>query len=285
MKQVKEFFAFVKERHAIYECRQAGKSKPWTKDPILRQYRFCNDYRELDTVTIWIRKNWREPFKQDPNVWFAMLVARFVNWPESLYELAAAISDGYKIEWTAKTFVRELDARQRRGEKVWSGAYMINAVGGEGRTKAAYIAERVLTPVWEQRKDGQVAFSTSLRTAHSWLSQFRGMGSFMAAQVVADVKYTPMLAKAKDWWTWAAPGPGSLRGLSRVEFGDLGTKYTEAQWSDSLRELKAKIDPMLAKAGMPKMHAQDLQNCLCEFDKYSRVKRGEGRPRSKYPGV
>jgi hypothetical protein len=152
-------------------------------------------------------------------------------------------------------------------------------------TKAAYIAERVLTPIWKERKDGQVALETSLGTAFAWLRQFRGMGSFMAAQVVADVKYTPMLAKARDWWTWAAPGPGSLRGMSRVEFGDLGTKYTDVEWRDSLAELKAKIDPMLAKAGMPKMHAQDLQNCLCEFDKYSRVKNGEGRPRSLYPGT
>jgi hypothetical protein len=26
----------------------------------------------------------------------------------------------------------------------------------------------------------------------------------------------------------------------------------------------------------------DIQNCLCEFDKYERVRLGEGRPRSYY---
>ena len=36
---------------------------------------------------------------------------------------------------------------------------------------------------------------------------------------------------------------------------------------------------------MPMIHAQDLQNCLCEFDKYERVRLNEGRPRSNYPGL
>jgi hypothetical protein len=32
-------------------------------------------------------------------------------------------------------------------------------------------------------------------------------------------------------------------------------------------------------------HLQDVQNCLCEFDKYERVKYGQGKPRSSYPGA
>lgn len=285
MRLFKEFTKFIIERHRIYERRKLGQPKPWTKDPILQQYRFCNVYRELDTVTIWIRENWRTPWRDDPNVWFAMVVARFVNWPDSLHDLHSAVCNGSRINWSKRNFILELDARQKRGEKVWSGAYMVNAVGGDGRTKAAYLAERVLTPIWERRKAGRAAFSgTTLQGAHDWLRQHRGMGSFMAAQVVCDVKYTPLLVKARDWWTWAASGPGSLRGMSRVEFGYLGMKYTDSEWCALLAELKAKIDPILAKAGMPKMHAQDLQNCLCEFDKYERVRLGEGRPRSKYPG-
>lgn len=285
MKQLKEFVTFIKERHAIYARRQAGKPKPWTKDPILQAYRFCNVYRELDAVTIWIRENWRDPFKNDPNVWFAMVVARVVNWPDSLYELSSAISNGSKVDWSPRNFKLEMDSRKTRGEKVWTGAYMIHADAAPGLSKAGYYADRVLTPIWAERKVGTKAFSSSLSEAHTWLMQFRDMGSFMAGQVVADVKYTPMLRGAKDWWTWAAPGPGSLRGMSRVEFGDLGTKYTDASWRESLRTLQAKVDPLIMKADLPRLHAQDLQNCLCEFDKHSRVRLGEGRPRSKYPGV
>lgn len=34
-----------------------------------------------------------------------------------------------------------------------------------------------------------------------------------------------------------------------------------------------------------KLCAQDIQNCLCEFDKYERVRLGEGAPKQRYPGV
>ena len=286
MKQVKEFVSFIKERHAIYEKKKAGLPKPWTKDPILQQYRFCNVYRELDTVTVWIRENWRDPWKNDPNVWFAMVVARVVNWPDTLYELSSAISNGSKINWSPRNFKLEMDSRKSRGEKVWTGAYMIHADAKPGLTKAWYYADDVLTPIWEKRKEGCTIISgeSSLQHAHRWLTQFRDMGSFMAAQIIADVKYTPLLANARDWWTWAAPGPGSLRGMSRVEFGDLGTKYTDSEWFESLTELRDRTLPLFTKAGLAPLHAQDLQNCLCEFDKYERVRLGEGRPRSKYPG-
>lgn len=284
--RVKELLYFIRERHAIYVRRVLQKqARPWTKDCILQDYRFCNVYRELDAVTIWIRKNWRAPFKHDPNIWFAMVVARLVNWPDSLRELATAIHNGDHLEWNPKDFVRELEARQKRGVKTFSGAYMINAVGGEGRSKADYLADRVLNPVWARREEGYAAFNhTSLAEAHHWLSQFRGMGSFMAAQVVCDVKYTPLLAKAHDWWDWAAPGPGSLRGMSRLEFGDVHTAYPGEQWHTALSALQSRVDPTIAKIGMPRLHAQDLQNCLCEFDKYERVRLGEGKPRSKYDG-
>ncbi len=63
-----EFMEFVYERHLIYVRRRDGMPKPWTDDAILQNYRFCNVYRELDTVTQWIAKNWRAPMAEDPDV-------------------------------------------------------------------------------------------------------------------------------------------------------------------------------------------------------------------------
>ena len=88
-----DLFAFVRERHQIYLRRKAGQTKPWTTDPILQQYRFCNVYRELDTVTKWIRDNWRRPHCDDPDLWFAMVVARLVNWPDTMAEAPAGSRD------------------------------------------------------------------------------------------------------------------------------------------------------------------------------------------------
>ena len=59
--RIDEFAAFIKERHDIYLKRKAGQPGPWTADPILAGGRFCNVFRELDTVTIWIEENIRKP--------------------------------------------------------------------------------------------------------------------------------------------------------------------------------------------------------------------------------
>ena len=79
--------AWVKERESIRKKKEAGESPPYTNDPILRVYRFCNAFREDDAVTRWIFEHWLKPNKNDPDVWFAMTVARHLNLPGTLSEL------------------------------------------------------------------------------------------------------------------------------------------------------------------------------------------------------
>src|SRR5215204_5436773 len=81
---IKQLYPFAKERYAIYLKRQAGMPPPWTEDPILRDYRFTSVYREDDRVTAWIREQWRNPHNDDPDLWFAMCVARLFNQPVTL---------------------------------------------------------------------------------------------------------------------------------------------------------------------------------------------------------
>jgi hypothetical protein len=107
------------------------------------------------------------------------------------------------------------------------------------------------------------------------------MGSFMAAQVVADLKNTKFLGDAEDYWSWAAPGPGSLNGLEAC----IGRRVVNvAQFNIEINALYARIKPYL-KPHVPMLHMQDLQNCLCEFSKFERTLWGRGRPRSHYPGA
>jgi hypothetical protein len=144
--RTRELFVFTRERHFIYLRRRAGKPKPWTTNPILQQWRFCNVYRELDTVTQWIAQHWREPHRADPDLWFAMAVARFVNWPDSLNAI------GYPVPWRPERFVKVLEDRMRRREKVFTGAYMIHADRHFAGSKAAYLATEVLSPLWDDRE-------------------------------------------------------------------------------------------------------------------------------------
>lgn len=272
---LKQFTTFVIERHSIYLRRAAGQPKPWTTDSILQQYRFCNVYRELDTVTQWLAANWRTPHISDPNLWFAMVVARLVNRPDALEEA------GYPVPWHPERWVRVLDVRKQRGDRVFTGAYMIRGVESNGRSKVQYLAEAVLTPMWSKRKEFPA--HGTLSRAHEWLMTQYGLGSFLAAQVVADVKYTPLLCKAEDWASWAAPGPGSQRGLNRVMGLDVKASWVTEEWLTKVQDLRLTLNKVLPKGWEP-LHAQDVQNCLCEFDKYRRTQLGEGRPKQLYSG-
>jgi hypothetical protein len=158
--------------------------------------------------------------------------------------------------------------------------------------KADYIGSRVLGPLWADRNAIQSdiyghpsdAHKPTLATVHNALTKYIGLGSFLAAQVIADLKYVAPLRDAADWHTWAASGPGSKRGLNRVYEYAVDSPMPEARWLDHLQNLHKHIEPLVKKADMPRLHAQDLQNCLCEWDKYERTRLGEGRPRSRYPG-
>jgi hypothetical protein len=277
-----ELFKFIQARHAVWLKKQAGFPKPWTQDPILQKYRFCNVYRELDTTTQWIAKNWRKPNTKDPHLWFAMVVARLINWPETLGQLGYVGGDLY----TANRVLACVGARQAQGLQVYGGAYTIST-NGRKMLKHNYLVEQVFNPLWANREQIELTLTTknqTLQEVHTQLMAFQGLGSFMAAQVIADLKYA-QLKKAPDWWTWAASGPGSRRGLNRVCGVDKDKSWREDVWLVELKLLHEEIGGMVAAADMPPLHAQDLQNCLCEFDKYQRVLLGEGRPRSLYPGI
>ena len=283
--RTKELFAFIKERHAIFLSKEVGKSRPWTKDVIFQRYKFCCVYRENDRVTRWIADNWRTPYQSDLNIWFAMVVARLINWPDTLEAITPAVFSDGAVKWNPARFLKIMAERRASDAKMYTGSYMIHASQHYEATYQYQEAE-IYTPMWNARKTFLKKPET-LREVFEWLKQFECMGDFMAAQVVADIKYCPRYSQdeVSDWWTFAAPGPGSRRGLARVHDLPKDYKWKEPEWPLSLAALQASIDPLVAKAGMPRLHAQDLQNCLCEFDKYQRVLLGEGKPRSLYAGT
>lgn len=281
---LKEFIKFVKERDTIRVRKERGDPWPWTKDPILKAYRFCNIRREDDKQTRLIHENWLRPHAHGQDLWFAMAVARLVNWWPSLNAV------GWPLPWEEKVdkFVQELEARSISGVKVFTGAYMVRAGPHVSGLKSTYIALEVLTPMWEDREHIRPRKGDTLMEFHARLLNYKDMGPFIAGQIVADAKFgANSLATAKDRDTWATSGPGSLRGLARLEgLSILGLhNWTRhSNWWASFARFRDAYWMECAKRPSPPpwLDAQNLQNCLCEWDKYQRVKLGQGRPRAGY---
>jgi hypothetical protein len=255
-----KFGAFMKKRHDIYLARKAGKPGPWTDDPVLRDGRFCNVYRELDTVTQWIHKHIRVPFADHPDLWFMLAIARYINWPPTLQYLMEnynAWPDAAKF--TPSNIGVALQAYAEAGNKVYTGAYMIRAESHPAHpwyswSKHRYIAEIVLGRLWEDRA-GWTAWlkhfedkpgHASLQSAWLWfqVEHYIGWGPFMAYEVVTDWRHTRYLNQAHDIYRWANAGPGAIRGLNRLHDRHLNNRPSPKQTADEMFELMVYLNKL-----------------------------------------
>lgn len=306
--RLSDIAAFMKRRHDIYLDRKAGKPGPWTADPILNQGRFCNIFRELDTVTIWVDKHIRQPYANHEHLWFMLAIARYINWPDTLAELIQTKQWPDNPDFEPSWLTTALEHRAVRGDKVYTGAYMIRAESDQTKpwyswSKHRYIAEIVLGRLWEDRAEWKHLLETQPGVLRSfnrleqvWAKfqepRYIGWGPFMAYEVVTDLRHTRYLKHAPDIYTWANAGPGAIRGLNRLFGRDLGAKPKPEQTNREMFELMKELND-LDEPGFnatfgepcdvnPRFEMRDIEHTLCEHDKYQRVANGEGKMRSKY---
>jgi hypothetical protein len=273
--RVSEFVKFIEARERHRHTKELGRwGSSAAPDPIISEYRFCNVRRNDDRVTKWILENYVEYFGSSPYLWFALVVARIFNNEDTLQDIR-----GFTLPFSATSMRKKLADRRFAGKKNFNAAYIVST-NGRTMDKIDYVIDIVLKPLWKNRdKLTRNMDVGQLANAHLALCDQQGLGSFMAAQVLADWKYAEDGRVWEDFHTFAASGPGSKRGLNRVMDFPVDSPWREGDFRSTLLELR---DATNLRLTMEPLTAQDLQNCLCEFDKYERVRLGEGRPKQRY---
>lgn len=269
------FWYWVNERHAIYCRRAEGKPKPWTDDPILRDYKFTNVFRQLDRGTVWLTEHFIRPhWDDDPALLFFNIAwYRMFNWTGTGERL------GWQTSWELARVRRLLGAALASGEQVFTGAHIIRSAFG--RPKIDSIVD-VCAELWKRRQQITVTaqHTGSLEETSRRLIEVDYVGGFMAYEILTDMRHTPLLNQAHDIHTWAHVGPGALRGLQRLSPG--------LQRQDALSKLLGLVarsrEPGVLGTHVPPLEPRDCEHAACEWDKMCRIKFGEGRPRSKYNG-
>lgn len=259
-----ELAYWINERQSVYAQKTLGFKPPWSQDPIFQTVRFCNVHREDDAVTIWIRQNWN---KTDDPAW-KFVLGRMINLPDSLKEISRLPAG---LEYELDISKEILKAYRTLGHKIFTSAYTISTCG-QKMDKLDYVFD-VVAAVKKMEDDGNTPSYDSLKECAEDLACVKGVGTFLAGQVIADMKNTPQhrLAFAPDWYMWSAPGPGSLRGLSWYFRGN-GDEPRLALYQSEIQTAYDEVYPLVMGRVGP-LHMQDFQNCLCEFSKYMKVKR------------
>lgn len=271
------FFYWINERHSIFLNKEAGLPKPWSRDPIFQEWKFCNPFRQNDRQTRWLIDNVLELHKdEDPAlILFNIFVFRAFNWHPT-YEVIRWPHE-YGDVWNPELVTDQLhELVAVEGEKLTSGAYMIR--GREGMPKYRSIIQ-TLTRVWED-KDliiKAIGSNHSLEHAYKALLErgFWGWGPFTIYQVLLDLTYTQILECPGDINSWCIFGPGAERGLDIIYPG-----IKKSEYMTRTREL-LNDQIIFRETHVPEMNLQDIEFSLCETSKYIRIQRG-GHGKERY---
>jgi hypothetical protein len=271
----KEFFQWIKDRHEIYLKRQSGQPKPWTDDKIFLENSFCNPFRENDKTTKWFREHVRDPLKDCPDVYMATIIFRWFNYIPTGEIL---LENNLYQKWDPKLAKESL----KNQKKIMTGAYMIKSPDGMKKLDGL-IANINMVKENEEKDIEYIHESKSIKDSTEYLTKYKSIGNFISYEITTDLRHTYLLRNAHDIYTWANVGPGAKRGLNRLYGRDL--KYNQRP-EDFVAEMKYLLDIRYEylPPKFPMMEMRDVEHSLCEFDKYQRIKNGDGRMKNKYNG-
>lgn len=282
--RVDELYFFMKKREALRMKKEQGRPWPWTDDPILQQYKFTNVKRDHDKTTRLFAQMYRDNVPQSsPDVYLLnCAIARYFGRWETIHML------GWQNTFSPEYIKLTTREMFKAGDKVFTGAYVITNQGVKA-PKIDVVVDVFLSGLWNLRHElVSVAQETDswhrLSEVMGMLPGFGGTG-FMTKEVLLDTMLTegfwPNGRKPADFNFWCPAGPGARRGLNRVFERPLNRRVVPKQATEELLQL-FHLRRDYWPGGWVHLELHDIQFQLCEFDKYERVRHGEGRPRNKY---
>lgn len=279
------YLYFVCERERVRMLKESGAPAPWTHDPILQKYKFTCVRRKDDRMTKWFLEHLIKPYENRLDLWFTLLVARLINWPPMLHRLLdQGVLPCAPHEFDAARFVNTIESHKQGGRKVFGGAYMVYPTRMDpGGNKSESVARYIISDVIERAGAIHEALwgegEPSIERFVTELSQCFGISTFIAGQVAADLSYSRAhMGNAYDLRTWAPLGPGSQAGLNYLFDRPVQSKWPQLGFNARLYEALQRLE----ETGIMGLTLHDVQSTFCEYGKYARTVRGQGKPKSLY---
>lgn len=269
------YWRFAAERQAIFHRRSTGQPGPWTDDPILGHYKFCNTFRASDRVSQYlVREVIYGPHGADlpaEDAFLRIVLFRIFS-KESTWDLLENATGGLaRSTFDTDRLAAVLSGAKAKGP-IYTAAFILCAANPYGfSTKHQNHLELVRRMFAPGGLGATLARARSLREVYEALIEWPMIGPFLAYQLAVDLNYSEHLDFSEDEFT--VPGPGAVRGLHKV-FTDFGGNRPEElikgmvdQQEEHFERLGLRFQDLFGR----RLHAIDCQGLFCETDKYSRV--------------
>jgi hypothetical protein len=258
----------------MLERRLAGKPAPWTDDPILQKYKFCNVFRATDRVSQYMIRDvcYRSEECSPQDRLFQIVAFRLFSKIETWNAVRDFLGHTPTVtDLIDGSFTRALEYANETTGGLYTNAFILCATNAYGQPRKYLTHIEMLRDMFvNHRLADQLLEASSLKEVYTLLHSFPLMGDFMSYQIAIDLNYSALINFSENDFT--QPGPGAMRGLKKV-FESLGD-YSPAEavlWMvEQQGEEFARLNlPPATLFGRP-LQAIDCQNVLCETDKYCR---------------
>lgn len=269
------YWYFAYERQNIFWQKLKGMPSPWTKDPILQEYKFCNSYRVNDRVSQYLLKKviYNGKKYSDEDMLFRIILFKLFN-KESTWELLLNnFSDITLSTFDRDKYSKVLESAIKDGESIYNDAYIscANKAFGYDRKHDNHLALLYKMFITDRIQD-KIIKCTKMEEAFNIIKSYPLIGNFMAYQLVTDINYSNVVNFSEDEFTVA--GPGSIRGIKKcfIDKGDYSNEDIIRYMYEHQEEEFKRLHLDFKKIGNRPLQLIDCQNIFCELDKYCRVK-------------
>lgn len=273
------YWQFAALRQEVFFNRLKGNPFPWSKDPILNQYKFTNVYRAADRVSQYLIKNviYDQALPNSPKeVLFRILLFKLFNKIETWELLTKKFSALTFEDYNFQHYDKVLNDAITKGHRIYSAAYIMPS----GQSYFGFLRKhsnhlKLIKLILDEATDERLMSAKTMQQAFEILKQFPGLGDFLAYQLLIDINYSPILNFSES--EFVVPGPGAKGGISKCFEHTAGLSHVEIikLVTDRQEQEFERLGLSFQRLWGRPLQLIDCQNLFCEVDKYARVKHPE----------
>jgi len=265
-----ELIEFINERQAILEKKLQLQSPPYTNDPILQTYKFCNIFREFDRQTIYFH-TLLKPYEDDFEYWLLnMLFCRSISRTETIDTIGLLDRDSTNNKAVYERLTSLLSPKY--GDAYIFPISVIQSSEWNTREKLFCLYyPKVVNKLSQKMQSFQ---GISVNAALGKLLPILGFPlKFLLTEVLIDVAY--QYPDKINLFTDFPIGPGSIPTMKRLR----PNQAPEMTVLELSRSIHPSLNDLTYEDSPIALSAENWEGIGCEFRKYSNLKQGNGRRR------